>query len=89
MCATLFGAPVANVRAQLAKLLRKRAVAGDSICAQAADRCTFDAARGASIVAFLADHVRKTVAALRGAKVAGVDAVFGVLIQMMTHGEIP
>jgi hypothetical protein len=89
VCATLFGAPVANVRAQCTKLFGKRAVAGHRVSAQAANGRTFNATGRTSIDAFLADHVGKTVAARRGAKVAAVNAVFSVLIQMMAHGEIP
>lgn len=85
----LFRAPVANVRAQLANLLSEWAVAGDGIGAQATDRRALNAAGRTGIDAFLADHVRKTVTALGGAKVAGGDAVLSVLIQMMTHIETP
>jgi hypothetical protein len=89
VCTTLFGAPVANVRAQLAKLFGKWAVARGRVGAQAADCCAFNATGWTGIGAFLANHVRKTIGALSGAQVAGVDAVLGDLIQVMTHEETP
>lgn len=89
VCATLLCAPVANVRAQLAKLFGKRAVARGRVSARAADRCAFNTTRRTGIDAFHANHVRKTIAARSGADVAAVDAGLGVLIQVMTHGETP
>ena len=89
MRVALFRTPITNVRAQLADLLGERTVAGDRIGAQSADSRALDATGRAFIFAILADHVRKTVAALSRAVVAGVDAVFGVLVQMMTHGISP
>jgi hypothetical protein len=65
------------------------AVASDSVGAQAADGSAFNATRWTSIDAFLAHHVRKADAALGGAEVAGVNAVFCVLIQVVTHDEVP
>lgn len=82
---TLFRAPVADLRAQLANLLRERTVAGDCIGAQAADRRALDTARGTVIMAVLTNHVCETIAAFGRAVVAGGDAVLGVFIQMMTH----
>ena len=89
MRATLFGTPLADVRAQLADLLGKRAIAGDRIGAQSADCRALDTAGRTGVFAFLADHMRETVAALGGTVIAGGNAVFGVLVQMMTHGVIP
>lgn len=89
MRVALFRTPVADVRAKLASLLGERTVAGDRIDAQTADRGALDAAGRAAIFAFLADHVRETVAALGRAVVAGGDAVLGALIQMMTHVVFP
>ncbi|MEO8103333.1 MAG: hypothetical protein ABI790_12460 [Betaproteobacteria bacterium] len=89
MCPALFRAPVADVRAQLAGLLGERTIAGDPIGAEPADRGALDAARGTGIHAFLAGHVGETVAAFGGAVVAGGDAVFGALFQMMTHDVFP
>ena len=89
MRAALFRAPVANVRAQLAGLLGERTIAGHRIGTQAADRRALDAASRAFIHAFLADHMSETVAAFGRAIVAGGNAVFGALIQMMTHGVFP
>ena len=86
MCVALFRAPVANIRAQLAGLLGEWTVAGDCIGTQPADRRALDTAGRTVIFTFLADHVRKTVAALGRAFVTGFDAVLGVLVQMMTHG---
>ena len=86
MLAALFRTPVADVRAQLADLLGERTVAGNRIGAQAADRRAFDAAGRTVIFAFLADHVRETVAALCRTVVASGDAVFCVLVQMIIHG---
>jgi hypothetical protein len=86
---TFICAPFANVRAQAANLFDEGAIAHDCISAQAADCGTFNTAGWACVDAFLADHVRKTSAALRCAKVAGVDAGLGILIQMATHFEIP
>lgn len=40
-------------------------------------------------MALLADHVRVTVAALGRAEVAGVNAIFGELIQTMINGANP
>ena len=89
LLAALFCTPVADVCAQFANLFGKRTVAGNRISAQAANCRAFDAAGRAGIFAFLADHVRETVAALCCTVVAGGDAVLGVLIQMMTHGMFP
>jgi len=89
VCTTFFCAPVANVRAQLAKLFGKWAVACSRVRAQATDRCAFNTTCRTGIDAFLANHVRKTIAACSGANVAGVDAVLGVLIQVMAHEETP
>ena len=80
MRVALFRTPVADVRAQFANLLGERTVADDRIGAQPADRRAFDAAGRAGIFAFLADHVRETVAALSRAEVAGINAVFGELV---------
>ena len=80
MRAALFRAPVADVRAQLANLLGERTVAGDRIDAQPADRRALDAAGRAVIVTLLTHHVRETAAALGGAEVTRVDAVFGELV---------
>ena len=85
MRAALFRTPIADVRAQLASLLGERTVAGDRIDAQAADRQALDAAGRTAIFAFLADHVRETVAALGRAVITGGDAVLGALVQMVTH----
>jgi len=85
MRVALFRAPVADVRAQLASLLGERTVAGDRIDAQPADRQALDAAGRTAIFAFLADHVRETVAALGRAVVARGDATLGALVQRMTH----
>jgi hypothetical protein len=60
-----------------------------AVSAQAAECCAFNAAGWTRIEAFLSDHVRKTVAARRGAEVAGVDTVLRVLFQVMPHGETP
>ena len=89
MSTTLLCAPVANVRTQRAKLFGKWAVACGRVSAQAADRCAFNTAGRTGVEAFLAHHVRKTIAARSGADIAGVDAVLGVLIQVMTHDETP
>ena len=89
MRAAFFRTPVADVRAQLANLLGEPTVAGDRIGAQPADRRALDAAGRTAIFAFLADHVRETVAALGRAVVAGGDAVFGALVQMITHVAFP
>ena len=89
MLATFFGTPIADVRAKFADLLGKRAVAGNCIGAQPADRRALDTAGGAGVRACLADHVVKTTAALGRAVVAGGDAIFGILIQMMTHAVFP
>ena len=89
MRAAFFRTPVADVRAQLANLLGERTVAGDRIGAQAADRRALDAAGRTGIFAFLADHLRETVAALGRAVVAGGDAVFGALVQRITHVVFP
>jgi len=80
MRVALFLAPVANVGAQFAYLLGEGAITGDCIGAQSTDCGTLDAARRAVIFALGADHVRETVAALGGAEVAGIDAVFGELV---------
>src|SRR5665647_2783872 len=85
----LFRTPVADVRAQLASLLGERTVADDSIDAQPADRCALDAAGRTAIFAFLADHARETAATLGRAVVAGSDAVFGALVQRITHVVFP
>ena len=85
MRVAFFRTPVADVRAQLANLLAERTVARHRIDAQPADRRALDAAGRAAIFAFLADHVRETVAALGRAVVARGDAVLGALVQMMTH----
>ena len=87
--AALFCAPVADVRAQLAGLLGERTIAGHRIGTQPADRRALDAASRAIIHAFLADHVGETVAAFGRAIVTGGNAVFGALVQMMTHGVFP
>ena len=87
MRAALFRAPVADVRAQLAGLLGERTVAGDRIAAQPADCRTLDTAGRTLVFAFFAHHVRKAIAALGRAHITGVDAVFGILVQMMTHVE--
>ena len=63
MRAALFRTPVANVRAQLARLLDERTVAGDRIDAQPADRPALDAA-GGPLFLLLTDHLREAVAAL-------------------------
>jgi hypothetical protein len=89
VCTTLFCAPVANVSAKLANLFGKWAVACGRVSAQAADRCAFNTAGRTGIDAFLADHVRKAITARSGAEVASVNAVLGVLVQVMTHGETP
>lgn len=89
MCVALCRTPVADVRAQPASLLGERTVAGDRIDAQPADRRAFNAAGRTVIFAFLADHVRETVAALNRAVVTGCDAVPGALVQMMTHIVFP
>ena len=89
MRAALFRAPVADVRAQLAGLLGERTIAGHCIGTQSADRRALDAASRAIIHAFLADHVGETVAAFGRAIVTGGNAVFGALVQMMTHGVFP
>ena len=89
MRVALFRTPVADVRAQLARLLGERTVAGDRIDAQPADRRALDAASRTAILAFLADHVRETVAALGRAVVAGGDAVLGALVKMMIHVVFP
>ena len=89
MLAALFRTPVADVRAQLADLLGERTVAGDRIGAQPANRHALDTTGRTFIFAILADHVRETVAALGRAVVAGVDAVRGILVQMITHVEFP
>jgi hypothetical protein len=80
MLAALFRTPIADVRAQLADLLGERTVAGDRIGAQTADRRALDAAGRTIIFAFLAAHVRATIAALGRAGVTGVDAVCGLLV---------
>jgi hypothetical protein len=80
MRVALFRTPVADVRAQLAKLLDEWAVAGDCIGAQAAHCRALDAAGRTGIFAVLADHMRETVAAFGRAVIAGVDAVRGVLV---------
>ena len=85
MRVALFRTPIADVRAQLASLLGERTVAGDRIDAQPADRQALDAAGRTAIFAFLADHVRETVAALGRAVVARGDAVLGALVQRMIH----
>ena len=85
----LFRAPVTDVRAQLAGLLGERTIAGHRIGTQPADRRALDAASRAFIHAFLADHVGETVAAFGRAIVTGGNAVFGALVQMMTHGVFP
>ena len=89
VCTTFGRTPVANVRAQHAKLFDKGAVARGRVSAQPADRRAFDTAGRTGIDAFLSHHVRKTIAAGDGANVAGVDAVLGVLIQVMTHDGTP
>jgi hypothetical protein len=89
VCATLFGAPVANVGKQRANLFGKWAVASNSVGAQAANRRAFNATRRTGIDAFLAYHVRKTDAAFGGTQVAAVDAVFCFLIQITAHGDLP
>ena len=86
---TLFGAPIADIRAQLADLLGEWTVAGDSVRAQAADRRALDAAGRAVIYAFLADHVREAVAALGSAVVAGGNTVYGVLVKRVIHDTCP
>ena len=89
VCTTFLCAPVAGVRAQLAKLFGKWAVARGRVGAQAADRCAFNTTCRTGIDALLANHVRKAIAARSGADVAGVNAVLGVLINVMTHEETP
>lgn len=80
MCAALFRAPVANVRAQLADLLGERTMAGDRVCAQAANRRALDAAGRTFIFTCLAGHMRETVAAFGSTVVTGVDTGRGVLV---------
>jgi hypothetical protein len=77
MRAALFRAPSADVRAQLARLLGERAVAGDRIGAQPADCRALDAAGWTVIGALSAGHVRETDAARGCAVIAGLDAVHG------------
>ena len=89
MLATFFGTPIADVRAKFANLFGERIVAGNCVGAQPANRGTLDTAGRTGIRAFLSDHVVKTTAALGRAVVAGGDAIFGVLFQMMTHGVFP
>ena len=89
MRAALIGAAGADVGAQRADLLCERTVARDRICAQPAHCRAIDTAGRTLIDAFLADHVRETVAALGRAIVAGVDAIFRTLVQMMAHGVCP
>ena len=85
----LFRAPVADVSAQLAGLLGERTIAGHRICTQPADRRALDAASRAFIHAFLADHVGETVAAFGRAIITGGNAVFGALVQVVTHDVLP
>jgi hypothetical protein len=89
MGAAFLGAPVADVRAQLAELLGERTVASDRVATEPADRRALDAAGRTAIFAFLADHLCETVAALGRAVVAGGDAVLSALVQMMTHVAFP
>lgn len=89
MRAALFRAPSADVRAQLARLLGERAVAGDRIGAQPADRRALDAAGWTVIGALSAGHVRETDAARGCAVVAGVDAVHGAWLKEMVHCVFP
>ena len=80
MRATLFCTPVADVRTQLADLLGKRAVSGDSIGAESADCGALDTTGRTVIVTLPANHVCETIAALGRAEIAGVNAVFSELI---------
>ena len=89
MGAAFFRTPVTDVRAQLAELLGERTVAGDRVGAEPADRRALDTARGTGVAAGLAGHKRETVAALGRAVVAGGDAVFGALVQRITHVVFP
>ena len=89
MLVALFRTPVADVRAQLAYLLNERTIAGNRIGAQTADRRALDTAGRTVIFAFFTNHMRKAIAAFGRAEVASVDAILGILIQMMTHGVFP
>ena len=82
----LFLTPVANVCAELANLFGERTIARNRVGTQTTYRRTLDAASRAVIFAFYSNHVRKAVAALGRAEVAGIDAVFGELVQTMVHG---
>lgn len=89
LLATLFRTPVTDICAQLANLFGKRAVAGNRIGAQSANRRALDAAGRTVIFACLAAHVRETIAALSCAVVTGGDAVLRALVQMIIHSVPP
>jgi hypothetical protein len=89
MLAALFRTPVADIRSQLANLLGERAVAGDRIGAQTANRRALGTAGRTVIFACLAAHVRETNAALGRAVVASGNAVLGALVHMITHCVSP
>jgi hypothetical protein len=85
----LLGTPVANLRAQCTDFLLERAIARHGIRAQPTHGRALDATGRTIVRAFLADHVRKTVAAFGGAFVARGDAGFDSFSQVMAHDETP
>jgi hypothetical protein len=84
----LLCAPIADVGAQRAELLGKRAVARYRIAAESGDAGALNAARRAIIGAALAGHMSETMAAFRRAVVACRDAVLRRLIEMVAH-DVP
>ena len=86
MRVALFRTPAADVGAELADLLGKRAVAGDCIGTEPADRGALDAAGRTVIFTFLANHVRETAAALGRTVITRIDTRFSKLIQGVIHG---
>jgi hypothetical protein len=89
MLTALFGTPITDIRAQFASLFGEWAIASYCIGTQATNRRAFDTTGWAGIFTFFANHMCKTVAARSGTQVACINAVLGILIQMMTHGETP
>jgi hypothetical protein len=81
-------APIADVGAQRAKLLRERTLPRYRIATESSDGSALNAARRAIIGASLASHMRETVAAFRRTFVARGNAILRCLIEMVAH-DVP